>query len=78
MLGAINILKNSDKEKWVSSGYGIAFDGASYWDFSNGDARNVVLFGVNNSSLSNADNCKNNFLVLGEGPTYEKTYREKV
>ena len=31
-------------------------------------ARNVVIFGVNNSSSSHADNRKNNILVLGEGP----------
>ena len=28
------------------------------------------MFGVDNSLLSHADNCKNNVLVLGEGPTY--------
>ena len=32
-------------------------------------ARNVVIFGVDNSSSSHSDNCKNNFLILGEGPT---------
>ena len=31
--------------------------------------RNVTIFGVANSSSSHTDNCKNNFLVLGEGPT---------
>ena len=30
----------------------------------------VVIFGVDNSSSSLANNCKNNFLVLGEGPTF--------
>ena len=29
-----------------------------------------MFSGVDNSSSSNADNCKNNFLVLGEGQTY--------
>ena len=29
-----------------------------------------MIFGVDNSSSSRADNRKNNFLVLGEGPTY--------
>ena len=32
-------------------------------------ARNVVIFGVDNSSSSHADNHINNFLVLDEGPT---------
>ena len=33
-------------------------------------ARNDIIFGADNSLLSHADNCKNNFLILGEGPTY--------
>ena len=32
-------------------------------------ARNVVIFGIDNSSPSLSDNCRNNFLILGEGPT---------
>ena len=36
--------------------------------FCNDFARNVIIFGVDNSSASPTDNCKNNFLVLGEGP----------
>ena len=30
-----------------------------------------MIFGVNNSSSSHADNCKNKILVLCEGPTYD-------
>ena len=33
-------------------------------------ARNVMIFGVDNSSLSHIDNCKNSFLILGLGPTF--------
>ena len=29
-----------------------------------------MIFGTDNSSSSHADNCKNNFLVLGDGPAY--------
>ena len=36
--------------------------------FDNGTARNATVFGVDNSSSFPADNCKNNFLVLG--PTF--------
>ena len=32
--------------------------------------RNVINFGVDNSSLFHIGNCKNNFLMLGEGPTF--------
>ena len=31
--------------------------------------RNIIIFGVGNSSSSHTDTCKNNFLVLGGGPT---------
>ena len=51
------------------SGYGTAFGELSSWSFGNGIARNVIIFGVDISSLSHTDNWKNNFLVLGEGPT---------
>ena len=71
LFGATNIIKNSDKEKWVYSGYGIAFDGAGSWNFGNDFARNVKIFGVENSSPSHDGNQKNNSLVLGEGPTYD-------
>ena len=37
-------------------GYGIAFDGKGFWSFSNDDARNVVIFGVDTSSSSHIDN----------------------
>ena len=57
------------------SGYilaiGIAFDGGGLWSFSNDFAGNVVIFYVDNNSSSHADNRKNNFLVLAEGPTYD-------
>ena len=64
----INLVKYSDKSKYMYSSYRIAFDGAGPWSFGNYFARNVI-FGVNNSSLSRAGNRKNNFLVLGEGST---------
>ena len=35
LFGATNIVKNSDKEKYVYSGYGIAFDGKGEWSFDN-------------------------------------------
>ena len=70
MFGATSIIKNSDKEKYVYSGYGIAFDGKGEWSFNNDIVRNVVNFGLDNSSSSHADNLKNNFLVLGEGDTF--------
>ena len=70
MFGITNVVKNSDKEKWVYCGYEIAFDGAGSWNIGNVDARNVVIFDADNSSITHADNRKNNFLVSGEGLNY--------
>ena len=69
MFNATNIAKNSDKSKYVYSSYGIAFDGVGLWSFDNNFSRNIVIFHVDNSSLSHTDNRKNNFLVLGEEHT---------
>ena len=40
------------------------------WSFNNESARNFLIFGVDNSSQSNAGNRKNNFLELSDGPTF--------
>ena len=69
LFGATNIVKKSDKKKRVHSGYGIAFDGAGSWNFGNDFVRNVLIFVVDHVSSSHVDDWKNNFLVLGEGPT---------
>ena len=68
MFGATNIVKNNDKEKYVHSRYGIAFDGKVEWSFGKNSARNVIIFGIDNSSSSHIDNLKND-LILGEGRT---------
>ena len=52
------------------SGYRIAFDGKGSWSFNDDFARNVIVFGVDNSSSSHTDNLKNEFLILGEGNTF--------
>ena len=44
LFGATSVVKNSDKEKWVNSGYEITFDDAGSWSFGNDVARNVVIF----------------------------------
>ena len=70
LFGSTNILKDNDKEKYVYSRYGIVFDGKSKWSFGNDFSRNVIVFGVDNSSSSHTDNLKNDFLILGEGDTF--------
>ena len=64
MFGATRIVKNSDKENYVYSGYGITFDSAGEWSFGNGATRNVMFFGINNNSSSHSDNSKNNFFYM--------------
>ena len=61
MFGATNIVKNIDKEKCFYSGDGIAFNGKGSWSLDNDFARNVVIFGADNSSSSHSDTRKNNF-----------------
>ena len=63
-------LKNSDKGKWMYSGFGIALDGAGSWNFGNGYSRNVVIFVlIIVVHLILTDNLKNYFFVLSEGQT---------
>ena len=64
LFGVTSIVKNSDKEKYVYSGYGIAFERKGEWRFDNDTARNVVIFGVDKGSSSHADNLKNNFFSI--------------
>ena len=54
---AIDTRKDSDKCNYEYGGYGITFDGKGEWNFPNDSARNVKIFGVDNSS-SHADNRK--------------------
>ena len=71
LVGATNIRKNSEKSRFVYTGNWIACDSESTWDFGYDFATNGTIFGVYNSWSSHADNRINNFLVLGEGPTYD-------
>ena len=57
------------KSKFNYNSLGIGFDGEDSWSFGNGFAKNIVIFGVNNSSSSHTDKKKNNFLVFSEEPT---------
>ena len=68
LLSATNVVKNTDKSKCVQR-LQIAFDGPGLWNFGNELAGNVIIFDFDNSSSPHTDNRKNNFLLLGEGPT---------
>ena len=69
LFGATNVVNYSDKEKWVYSDYAIAFAGANSWRCGNDYAKNIAIYGFDNSSSSHADNRKN-VLVLGKGVSY--------
>ena len=68
--GKTDIAENSDKKWYVYSGYGISFYISSSWSLDNDPAGNAVIFSIDNSSPSHAENCKNNFFVSGEVPTF--------
>ena len=70
LFGAANIIKKSDKEKYVYSNHGIEFDGKGEWSFGNDYAKNVVVFEVDNILSSHTDNLKNDFIILGDGLTF--------
>ena len=67
LFGTVKLTKNADKSKFTYNGRGIAFDGKGSWSFSNGFARNVTTFVVDNTSSSHTDIQKSNFLIVSEG-----------
>ena len=53
------LTKNSDKDNYGYSGFGIGFDERSLTSLSNGKfSKNTITFGVGNSSSMYADNRK--------------------
>ena len=77
LFGIFKLTRNEDKSIFSCNGLGKAFDGKGYWNFDNDIARNVVSFGVGNSSWSHIGNLKNKFLVLGEGLTKDCWWSRK-
>ena len=64
LFGTTGIVNNINRENYVYSGYGITFHGAGWWSFDNYTSRNVIIFGVDNSSSSHAGNLKKSFFIL--------------
>ena len=52
------------------SGYEKALDEKGSWSLIDDFARNVIIFGVDNSSSSHTNNIKKDFLILNEGNTF--------
>ena len=80
LFGAVKITKNVNTSH---EGYGICFDGESSFSFGNRiDAKNVIIFGVNNSNNSHSTNKTRNIYVLGrdfvQGIHNTTIYAEKI
>ena len=83
LFGAMEITKNADTSKYKYKGYGICFDkGGSFSEDSINNGRNVLIFGVHESSLLHSNNKANNIYVMGKGPVQgvddTTLYTEKV
>ena len=61
LFAATNVVKNSDKQKYVYIGYGVAFNTMDSSSFDNDTARNVIIFHFNIISSSHDDNGKITF-----------------
>ena len=53
--GTVKLIRNIIKNKFTYNGQGIEFDKTGSWSVYNDYARNVVIFGVDNSSSSHTD-----------------------
>ena len=63
----MQITKNSDTSKYAYKGYGICFDeGEMFSEGSINNGRNVLIFGVHESSLIHSNNKTNNIYVMGK------------
>ena len=50
MFGSTNIVKDNDKEKYMYSGFGIAFHGKGSLRVNHDFGKSVTIFGIDNSS----------------------------
>ena len=67
LFGAMEITKNVDTSKYAYKGYGICFDeGGTFSKRNINNVRNVLIFGVDESSLVHANNKANNVYVMGD------------
>ena len=83
LFGAVGITKNADTSKYDYKGYGICFDeGGTFSKGNINNGRNVLIFGVHESSLVHANNKANNIYLMGhlfvQRINYTKLYAEKV
>ena len=83
LFGTVEITKNADTSKYAYKGYGICFDkGGTFSKGNINNGLNVLIFGVDESSLVHANNKANNIYVRGDlfvqGINDTTLYAEKV
>ena len=83
LFGAMEVTKNANTSKCKYKGYGICFDkGGSFSEGSISNGRNVLIFGVHESSLIHPNNKANNIYVMGkdfvQGINDTTLYADKV
>ena len=81
--GSMKITKNADTSKYKYKGYGICFDeGGSFRKGNISNGKNVLIFGVDESSLVHVNNKANNIYVMGDlfvqGINDTTLYAEKI
>ena len=79
----MEITENANTSKYKYKGYGICFDkGGSFSEGYINNGRNVLIFGVHESSLLHSNNKANNIYVMGkdfvQGINDMTLYVEKV
>ena len=79
----MKISKNADTSKYKYKGYGICFDeGGSFSKGNINNGKNILFFGVDESSLIHANNKANNIYVMGDlfvqGINDTTLYAEKI
>ena len=86
LFGAMEITKTADTSKYKYKGYGICFDEGGSFSIGNiNNGRNVLIFGVDESSVVHSNNKSNNIYVIyvmGDGIVQgindTKLYAEKI
>lgn len=65
-----DITKNTEKEKYQYSEYGIVFNNHGMFSLSSscGFGKGVIVFGANMSSSAHVNNKKKDILILEKGP----------
>ena len=69
LFGSVKLTKNADIHKYRFSRYGIGFERNTSFSVGNEIGKNVIIFGVDMSSLTKIDNRKKDILILARGPT---------